>query len=297
MTTNGRGILPPDHPLGLSVSASFSATRQLIEASDVVLAIGTEFGPTDYDMYEDGFFSIPGKLIRIDIDPKHIMRTVMPEIGIVGDAASSALRLADAVSPAKRDGAARAATVLQNPNADLTGPMLGDLLILETIRDRLPGVIFVGDSTQLVYSGNLGYVAAEPGSYFNSATGYGTLGYAAPAAVGAAVADPSSPVVCLTGDGGFQFSLAEIGSAADICARVIYLVWNNDGYQEIETYMVENGITPEGVRPAAPDFCLVAKAYGVPAMRLGSLDDLPSALAQAATRNGPSLIEIHQTKT
>ncbi len=83
----------------------------------------------------------------------------------------------------------------------------------------------------------------------------------------------------------------------DAAAQVVFLVWNNDGYREIESYMVENGITPEGVKPSAPDFLLAAKAYGVPAERLATVKDLPRALADAVSRSGPSLIEIHQERT
>jgi acetolactate synthase-1/2/3 large subunit len=290
MTTNGRGILPPDHPLGVSISASFSATRQLVEASDVVLAIGTEFGPTDYDMYEDGFFSIPGKLIRIDIDPRHIMRTVMPEIGIVGDSAASATLLAAAMTPAKRDGAARAAKVASKPNADLTPAMLGDLAILHAIRDRLPGVIFVGDSTQLVYSGNLGYVAAEPRTYFNSATGYGTLGYGLPAAIGAKAAAADHPVIALAGDGGFQFTVAELASAKEARLPVIVLLLNNFGYGEIKSYMVSKNIPPLGVDLYTPDFVMLAEAYGWETAKAGTVEDL-LAMVEAASRSvEPTLI-------
>ena len=115
--------------------------------------------------------------------------------------------------------------------------------------------------------------------------------------MGAAVADPSRPVVCLVGDGGFQFSLAEIGSAVDAQAKVIFLVWNNDGYQEIESYMVDAGVTPEGVKPSAPDFLIAAKAYGVEGQRPASIADLSQALADAAKRKRPSLIEIHERRT
>ncbi len=78
---------------------------------------------------------------------------------------------------------------------------------------------------------------------------------------------------------------------------MVFLVWNNDGYQEIESYMIETGVTPEGVRPSAPDFILTAKAYGIEAERLVSVADLPRALVDAGARNGPSLIEIHQVTT
>ncbi|MDB5555857.1 MAG: 5-guanidino-2-oxopentanoate decarboxylase [Rhizobium sp.] len=290
MTTNGRGILPAGHPLGVSISASFSATRQLIEASDVVLAIGTEFGPTDYDMYEDGFFTIPGKLIRIDIDPKHIMRTILPEIGIVGDAGTSAAQLTDAVAPAKRDAAARAAAVARNPNGDLTGPMLGDLHILEQIRDRLPGVIFVGDSTQLVYSGNLGYTSAASGSWFNSATGFGTLGYGLPAAIGAKAAAPDRPVIALAGDGGFQFSVAELASAKEARLPIIVLLLNNFGYGEIKSYMVSKNIPPLGVDLYTPDFIAIGKAYGWTSETATSVDSLIAKVEAASKSDEPTLI-------
>jgi acetolactate synthase-1/2/3 large subunit len=290
MTTNGRGILPPAHPLGVSISASFSATRQLIEAADVVLAIGTEFGPTDYDMYEDGFFAIPGKLIRVDIDPTQVMRTIMPAIGIVGDSATAAAQLAEAITPAKRDGATRAAAAREDPRGDLTGPMRGDLYLLETIRDRLPGVIFVGDSTQLVYSGNLGYTAAAPGTYFNSATGYGTLGYGLPAAIGAKAAAPNQTVIVLAGDGGVQFSIAELASAKEAKLPLILLLLNNFGYGEIKSYMISKNIPPLGVDLYTPDFIALGEAYGWETAQARSVDDLVGMVEAASRGAEPTLI-------
>ncbi|MCC5973535.1 MAG: hypothetical protein JJT81_05740, partial [Rubellimicrobium sp.] len=98
MTTNGRGILPPGDPLGVTLSASCPATRTLIEGADVVLAIGTEFGPTDYDMYEDEAFRIPGRLIRVDIDPAQAVRGRPPEMALGGDAGRTAEMLLEAIA-------------------------------------------------------------------------------------------------------------------------------------------------------------------------------------------------------
>ena len=291
MTTNGRGILPPGHPLAVSISASFKATRELIEASDVVLAIGTEFGPTDYDMYEDGFLEIPGKLIRIDIDPTQIMRTWQPELGIVGDAASSAARLTELVDRTGRRGEARASDARsKGETRDLTEQMRGDLHILEMVRDTLPGVIFAGDSTQLVYAGNLGYASAGPAQYFNSATGYGTLGYGLPAGIGAKAASPDSPVVILAGDGGVQFSIAELASAKEAKLPVILLLFDNKGYGEIKSYMVSKNIPPLGVDLYTPDFVALGKAYGWNALGVGDLDGLRSALVEASESDEPTMI-------
>ncbi|NBB48568.1 5-guanidino-2-oxopentanoate decarboxylase [Rhizobium sp. CRIBSB] len=296
-TVNARGLLA-GHPLRVPASPSLETVRRLLADADLVVAIGTEMGQTDFDMYVDGRFPVLANLIRIDIDAAQLARGPNASLSILSAAREAVVGICALLPKTEPlDGQACAKAARAEALEELSPKIRTEIGIIEAVYETLPTCCIVGDSTQPVYAGNLYCDAPAAGRWFNSATGYGALGYAAPAAVGAAVADPSSPVVCLTGDGGFQFSLAEIGSAADIGARVIYMVWNNDGYQEIETYMVENGITPEGVRPAAPDFGLVAKAYGVPAIRLGSLEDLPSALAEAAMRGGPSLIEIHQTKT
>ena len=134
------------------------------------------------------------------------------------------------------------------------------------------------------------YVAApRQVSWFNSATGFGTLGYAAPAAIGAALGDPARPVVSLLGDGGFQYTLAELGSARDCDADVAFLVWNNSGYMEIETSMISAEITPIGVTPCAPDFSAVAAAYGLPSRRVTTREAIITALQELPR---PCLIEF-----
>lgn len=291
MTTNGRGVLPPGHPLAVSISPSFSASRALIAASDVVLALGTEFGQTDYDMYENGFFEIPGRLIRVDLDPVQLMRGASPEIGIVGDVLSAATDLIELVEEKQRDGTARARKARADGGSrDLTEQMRGDLHILELVRDTLPGVVLVGDSTQLVYAGNLGFDSAGPAQYFNSATGYGTLGYGLPAGIGAKAAAPDKPVVVLAGDGGVQFSIAELASAKDAKLPIILMLHDNKGYGEIKSYMVSLNIPPLGVDLFTPDFMALGKAYGWNTERIEDLDGLKAALVAAASQDEPTML-------
>ncbi|WEX77932.1 5-guanidino-2-oxopentanoate decarboxylase [Sinorhizobium numidicum] len=297
-TVNSRGMLA-GHPLRVPASPSLRAVRALLRDADLVLALGTEMGQTDYDLYADGGFPVLRNLIRTDIDAAQLARGPQAALPILSGARTATAGML-AFLPghtAAKDAASRADTTRKAALKELTAKMRAEVGIIDMIYKALPDCTIVGDSTQAVYAGNLYCDAPRQRSWFNSATGYGSLGYAPPAAVGAAVADRTRPVLCLVGDGGFQFSLAEIGSAADARARVIFLVWNNDGYQEIESYMVDSGITPEGVKPSAPDFLMTAKAYGVPAERLANIQDLARALADAAARPGPSLIEIHQAKT
>ncbi|MDI7863147.1 5-guanidino-2-oxopentanoate decarboxylase [Rhizobiaceae bacterium n13] len=297
-TVNARGLLA-GHPLSVPASPSLKSVRDLIADADLVLAFGTQMGQTDYDMYADGGFPELPNLVRVDIDATQLARGPVAAVPVLSSVSNAVTDLVAELGAEtmKGEGIARAARARDRAFSELADKIRCEVGILEQIRDTLPGCIIVGDSTQAVYAGNLYYEAGRPRGWFNAATGYGALGYAPPAAIGAAIAEPSSPVVCLTGDGGFQFSLAEIGSAKDAGANVIYLVWNNDGYQEIESYMVDNGIEPEGVKPSAPDFVKIAEAYGLPAERLSDVRHLPEALRKAVRHKGPSLIEIHERNT
>lgn len=290
MTTNARGILPPGHPLGVNLTASWAETRALVAAADVVLALGTEFGPTDYDMYEDNGFSCSGRLIRIDIDPEQAFRGPAPDLVLTGDAGAAAAALFTRLAPRPAgDGAARAQAVNAGI-AKLNPAMRGDLAMLDTIRETLPEALIVGDSTQLVYAGNVAFAAATPGSYFNSATGYGTLGYALPAATGARLGGGGRPVVAIAGDGGFQFTIAELASTAEAKVAIVLLLHDNRGYGEIKSYMAAEGVPPLGVDLLTPDFIAIANACGWTAKVLDSFAGLAPALRKAVGCDGPTLI-------
>ncbi|MDE2252646.1 MAG: hypothetical protein KGL25_14710, partial [Gammaproteobacteria bacterium] len=113
MTINARGLLPPGHPLGISVSPTLTAVRVLIAEADVVLAVGTELGQTDYDAY--GVAELPAhpNLICIDIDAAQLGRNLQPSLALRADAATAmrALLAADLGGARGGSGAARAAAV------------------------------------------------------------------------------------------------------------------------------------------------------------------------------------------
>jgi len=294
MTINGRGLLPPGHPLGVSVSPSLEPVRALIAAADAVLAVGTELGPTDYDMYSVSDFPPPANLIRIDVDAGQMARNARPTLGLPGDAGATLRALLGedlgAARPAR--GAVAAAAARDAGLAGLAPAVRREIAFLDTIRDALPAAILVGDSAQPVYAGNLGYAAATPGSWFNSATGYGTLGYALPASTGAGLAAPERPVVCLVGDGGVQFSLGELAVPRDVDAWSAIVVWNNRGYGEIKTSMLAVGIEPEGVDVRPPDFADIARAYGHGYRLIDGIGALEGSLAEFRSRRQVLLLEV-----
>lgn len=288
-TVNARGILYK-HPLSIPASPSLASVRDILAQSDCVIAIGTEFGETDYDMYGNGDFPKLKNVIRIDIDAAQIMRRPHA-LALVGDAKTVIGALLPNIAPKAASGSSELARDVRSAAKTEIGPrMRSHLDVVKIIRDTLPSSLIVGDSTQAIYAANLYYDHDLPFGWFNSATGFGALGYAAPASIGAQLGAPGSTVVCLTGDGGLQFSLAELGSAADVNAPVIFVVWNNNGYQEIETSMVQAGIAPVGVTPSAPDFLTVAKAYGIAGAKPQTLGEFALALITARDGGKPYLI-------
>lgn len=294
MTTNARGLLPQGHPLAVPRSPSLEPVRALVAAADAVLAVGTEVGPTDYDMYSVSDFPNPTNLIRIDIEAEQLTRSVVPAIGLCGDAGETvrALLGRDLGAARPHAGTAAAAAARDAALAALSPAMQGQIVLLDRIRDALPNAVLVGDSTQLVYAGNLGFEAATPGSWFNSATGYGTLGYALPASTGAGLAAPDRPIVCLVGDGGLQFSLSEFAVLGEVDAWTAIVLWNNYGYGEIKSSMIAAGITPEGVDVRPPDFSHLARAYGYPYRLIEDPASLEQALREFGSRRQIVVLEL-----
>ena len=297
LTINARGLLPFDHKLAVPASCTLQSMRTAVNESDVVIALGTELAATDYDQFVDNGFSINGKLVRCDIDALQLTNNQVADIGLAGDVAQCVTALCEQVSPGlERGGAARAKNAMDAAYVELSGEMKRHLSILETLRDHLPGAVFVGDSTQLIYSGNMIFNTAKPQQWFNSSTGFGTLGYALPAATGAALAANGKPVVCLIGDGGLQFVLGELGALKDTGLPVAIIVWCNNGYREIKTSMENANVSTVGVEFTVPDFIQVAEAYGIKAVRLNDDQAIGKAISAAHTLGEAILIEVDEAE-
>jgi len=291
-TINAKGLLGRDHPLDLGANAALPAVRELAANADVILAVGTELGETDYDVVFDGGFHLNGTLIRIDLDPEQLVRNQRVALGLVGDAGRSLeLLLGHFSEPLQRDGKVRTAAVLSALNLP-NDPAFSDFVPLyATLAEHLPEAILVGDSTAPVYAGNHLVSQPAPRRYFNASTGYGTLGYGLPAALGAQLARADLPVVALVGDGGVMFTLSEIATAVEARLPVVIVLWHNAGYEEIRRYMDANGVARLGVDIQAPNFLTLAEGFGCPGVLVESPTEFAKALANREA-TGPLLIEI-----
>ncbi len=294
LTINAKGVLPPGHPLSLGSRLPLAPVLEALQSADVVLAIGTELSETDTLLFYSQL-KLTGKVIRIDIEAEQLTRNALPEVALCCDAGLAMQALADALeglAPDQASTEARVAEMRGDCNALMLPAYKAHGRFLDAVAEALPGVIVVGDSTQPVYGGNLTYEPAAPRAYFNSSTGYGTLGYGLPAAFGAKLAMPERPVVALIGDGGLQFTIGELASGVELGLAVPVLVWNNRGYGEIKQYMADRDIPQIGVDIYTPDFQVIAKGFGCDALKAESLDHLKDALRQAVAADRPTVIEI-----
>jgi acetolactate synthase-1/2/3 large subunit len=294
-TINAKGLLGRHHPLDLGANAALPALRELAANADVILAVGTELGETDYDVVFDEGFALTGRLIRIDLDAQQLVRNQALALGLVGDAGRSLELLVERLPhPMQKGGRERTALALAKLDLANDPAFAPFVPLYAALATALPEAILVGDSTAPVYAGNHLVSQPVPRRYFNASTGYGTLGYGLPAAIGAQLGQPALPVVALVGDGGVMFTLSELATAVEERLPVIILLWHNAGYEEIRRFMDAHGVEHLGVDLKAPDFLALARGFGCLATRVDSPAGLSAALA-GRPLDGPMLIEVDAT--
>jgi 5-guanidino-2-oxopentanoate decarboxylase len=292
-TTAGKGIIPESHALSLGGTLSLEPTQRFLAEADIVLILGSELAETDW--WADRMPDLSGKTIRVDISPEQLSVNHEPDLPVCADAGAfiAALGTVENSLPSDRQLAAITET-RQQVSAAWGALARKHIAVLDVIRAGLPEDAFVAtDMTQIAYTGNSAFPVDWARCWLHP-VGFGTLGYALPAAIGAKLAQPERAGVALAGDYGFQFTLPEIAVAVELELPLPILLWNNDGLGQIQLGMVERGIPEVGVHARNPDFLALARAYGANAVRADSLDSLAGALEKALAANGPTLIEIRE---
>ena len=282
-TTAGKGAVPADHPLCVGYRLAREAAQDLLKSSDAILCAGSELSETDFWSSD---VLIERNLIRIDIDPASLARPHTAEIAILGDARQALDAIATQVK--ERSGATTAAIDLGEPDA--LRAMLSK--VLSVIRESLPPeTVIASDMTQIAYAANEVFPVSRPRAWLHP-VGFGTLGFALPAGIGAKFGVGQTPVAVMIGDYGIQYTINELGTAAEHKLPLVILMWNNDALGQIRDDMVNKGIQPNAVTLKNPDFQALAKAYHCHAEKPQSLKALAAAIKSALAADGPTLIEM-----
>jgi 5-guanidino-2-oxopentanoate decarboxylase len=290
-TVAAKGVVPDDHPQSLGSTLAQRSTRALLGEADVVVAVGSELAETDHWTER---LPINGKLVRIDLDPRNLERDYKPDVAIPADAGAALAALSAAIVGRAAPDARRLAEVRRANAAAWPALQQKHLRVLDTLRAALPddGLV-ASDMTQIAYTANCHFRCRRPRSWLHP-MGFGTLGYALPAAIGAKLAAPERAVVALAGDAGFLFTVQELATAAELGLPVAILLWNNDALGQIAGDMVGRGIPEIAVKPRNPDFPDLARAFHCHARKPASLAELGQALTEAFAADRPTLIEVHQ---
>jgi len=294
-TAAGKGVVPESHPANLGASLPYRATQEVLAAADVVVAAGTELAETD--VYTTTRLSFSGRVIRIDIDAAQLADESTREVAIHADSRAALELLARAVRARRgwRSAAGDARARRLAVEAQISAHWRPALAAVRALRAAVPpeGVVF-SDMTQIAYTGNYAFAADRPGSWFHPC-GYGTLGFALPAAIGARIAQPERPVVALAGDFGVQFTLQELMTAVELQLPLPVVVWNNEALAQIRDDMLAAGIEPVGVTGRNPDFVSLAAACGAQGLKVRGPDALVQGVRAALAARGPTLLEARDT--
>lgn len=288
-----KGVLPDDHPLSLSASTVRPEVQALIGEADVILAVGTELSETDSFIER---LPIHGDLIRVDIDPSKIHDCYPACHGIVADSADAVRRLrqASAGECVERGSEQRVARIKADIAQNLSDAEKQHQRVLHCMRAALPAdTVVFADACQLGYTGAFAFDMPHARQW-HYASGYCTLGFALPNAMGAKLGDRARPVLAIAGDGGFMFTVQELMSAAEAQLPLPIVIWRNGGLKQIQDDMDARDIRYVGVTGQNPNFVQLAAACGCHAVEIHDNEALGEALTQSLTADAPTLILIDQ---
>ncbi|MEP1538899.1 MAG: thiamine pyrophosphate-binding protein [Paracoccaceae bacterium] len=290
-TYAGRGLVG-DYPLNFGSSLARPSSADVIGSADVVIAMGTELADVDLWRAHLGHKAV---LIRVDIDPVVLGDRQRAGIQIKArsaDALASLVGLLDGHVPAKGWSLSEVADQRAHWRAEMIAERPGIVPVCDALRDCLPdGTMIYSDMTQFAYTAKEVWDMDKPG-HWHHPSGFGTLGYATPAAIGGAMARNGLLTMAIIGDYGFQYTVQELAVAVELKLPIPIFLWDNGKLGEIEDSMVRAQIAPNAVHQRNPDFIKLADAFGAYWARPKTLSQMQDAVRNAFDADGPTLIHV-----
>jgi thiamine pyrophosphate-dependent acetolactate synthase large subunit-like protein len=290
-TVQGNGAIPYDHPLAVGYRPAQAAVSSLLAKSDLLLAVGTRFPAMQTLTWT---LALPKRLIHVDIDEGEIGKNYPAALGLVGDAKAVLRQLLDSVPSLSRAScwAGSVSDIRAKIAAEMKSNALAEMGLLEVIRGSIDrDAIVVCDQTKPAYWASGAFPVFAPRTFLYP--GYGTLGFGFPAALGAKIAAPDRQVICLCGDGGFQYALPELATAAQFGVNVTVLLFNDSAYGILKDMQDgAYGGRHYAVALVNPDFPRLVESYGLRCESLDGQEGLEGALKDALAADRTTVVEI-----
>ena len=294
-TAQGKGAIPENHPLSLGGAYyGFGPVRWAMPVADVVLTVGTRI--TWQQAQPSTALKPPQKLIQLDADPSMIGKNYPAEVAIVSDAKVALKMLAEEVRKMEvikgRWRSSELEEFRKNHQNWLQEKAPLQYQIIKTLRKEMDDdAIFVCGVTNMGYWANLVYEVRQPRTYITSSY-YATLGFSFPTALGAKVAAPDKPVICVVGDGGFLYACAELATAVRYGINLITVIFTDNAFGSTKSdQQINFQGRVLGTELNNPDFAKLAELFGARGIK-AEPERLGSILGEVLETKQPVVIEV-----
>ena len=295
MTLMGLGTIPQQHPLYLGMLGMHGAryTNMILQESDLLIVVGARFDDRAIGKAEQ--FCPDAKIIHVDIDRAEISKIKQPDIAINADAGQVLAMLLPQIEVNTRqawnDHIAQIKQEFPLEQINKSDP-LSHFGLIAAVADAVDNdAIITTDVGQHQMWVAQAYPLCRPRQWLTSG-GLGTMGFGLPAAIGAALAEPSRKIVCFTGDGSIMMNIQEMATAAEHNLDIKIILMNNQALGMVhqqQTLMFNEHIVASAY-PYQTDFVTIAKGFGLHTCDLNKESDPHAALQAAIDRPGPCLI-------
>jgi acetolactate synthase-1/2/3 large subunit len=309
-TLLGIGAMAEDHPLayGYMGMHGWKHVNRAIQSADLLIAIGMRFD--DRVTGNVRTYAPYARIIHVDIDPAEIGKNVAVEVPIVGDAGRvlrALLPMVEATPVADRSEyldqlaewrAESEASSWHGSGAWREGVLTADFVVeqIGTLTDHRATYVADVGQNQMWLARYLGF--RLPNSHVSSG-GLGTMGFALPAAMGAALGRPDRETWAIVGDGGFQMTFQELMTLVQDRIPVKIALLDNKKLGMIRQWQeIFYAGNYHSAHLLGPDFAKLADAFGIPAFRARTPEEVDPAIKAAQAVDGPALIwfEIEETQ-
>jgi acetolactate synthase-1/2/3 large subunit/5-guanidino-2-oxopentanoate decarboxylase len=288
----GRGLCDPGDELHFGASLARPGSAEQIAKADVAVLLGTDLA--EVDLWRD-HLGHRAPAIVVNIDPEVLASAEAADLPYLADAEGWLKQLDAALAGHERRSdwsAEEVARARIRWAGEVDAERPGIVPICAALRAALPeDTMIYSDMTQFAYVAKEVWPMSRPGLWHHP-YGFGTLGYATPAAIGGAVARRGAPTAAIIGDYGFHYTLQELGVAVELGLSLPIILWDNGKLKEIEDSMIRGQIAPNAVIARNPDFCALARAFGAYAAAPSDLDALQVEVRAALEADGPTLIHV-----
>lgn len=311
-TIMGKGAIPSSHPLyigNIGMYGSYAANHAISEC-DVLFSIGTRFNDRITGKISE--FAKNATIIHVDIDSASISRNILVDIPIVADAKEAIATMLEHAKPIQRKEWLKQIDAWKEKypiQMDRYEGMTPEK-ILRAINETFEEALIVTDVGQNQLW-TTQYIELNHKKKLLTSGGLGTMGYGLPAAIGAKLGCPEKPVICISGDGGFQMNLQELATSVVAEAPVIICLFNNEylgNVRQMQEMFFDGHYSSTCLRrrrsckntcgkgsqrecpPYIPDFVKIAESYGIQAKRILKEEDIRPALLAAKKEHGQTVL-------